>query len=84
MNVSESYKKYFKEDSPNMTSRFTYMALMRATVAKLFKQYDKMLVLDCDIIVNENIDELKKHVKDKKEKGEEQSIFVSISFILII
>ncbi|HAV89733.1 MAG TPA: hypothetical protein DCW44_00425 [Eubacterium sp.] len=58
MNVSEEYKKYFKEDSPNMTSRFTYMALMRATVAKLFKQYDKMLVLDCDIIVNENIDEL--------------------------
>lgn len=56
--INVSNQKYFPKDGPNMKSHFTYMALMRSVVAKMFPQYDKMLVLDVDTIVVEDISEL--------------------------
>lgn len=43
-----SGQKYFRKDGPNMTSGFTYMAMMRATLALEFPYLSKILALDCD------------------------------------
>lgn len=56
MNVSD--QKYFPDDSPNMKTRYSYMVLMRAVLADLFPQYDKVLSLDTDTIITDDISEL--------------------------
>lgn len=56
MNVSN--QQYFPESSPNYDNVWSYMCLMRAAFPKLFPQYDRILSLDIDIIVKENISEL--------------------------
>lgn len=53
-----SKQKYFKPDGPNMNSRYTYMAMMRATFAKEFPEYSRILSLDVDTIVYEDISDL--------------------------
>lgn len=55
-NVSDQI--YFDKDGPNMNSRFTYMAMMRAALAKEFPEYDRILSLDVDTIVTQNISQL--------------------------
>lgn len=49
MNVSN--QTWFLPDGPNMNTRFTYMVLLRAALAHLFPQYDRVLSLDVDTIV---------------------------------
>ena len=49
---------FFKQDGPNMNSRFTYMAMMRAALPFIFPQYDKILSLDIDTIAIQDISEL--------------------------
>ena len=51
-------QKYFKPDGPNMKSKFTYMALMRAAMAKEFENLDRILALDVDTIVVDDISKL--------------------------
>ena len=53
-----SGQQYFREDGPNMRSKFTYMAMMRATFAKEFPELDEILSLDVDTIVNEDVSDL--------------------------
>lgn len=53
-----SGQKYFVEDGPNMGSKFTYMAMMRAALAKEFPEYDRILSLDVDLYAEKNISEL--------------------------
>lgn len=53
--INVSGQQYFKSDGPNMKSRFTYMAMMRATLAKEFPDLDQILSLDVDTIVNKDI-----------------------------
>ena len=55
-NVSD--QKYFKPDGPNMKSKFTYMAMMRAALYKEFPKLDRILALDVDTIVNDDISSL--------------------------
>ena len=55
-NVSD--QKYFPHDGPNFKSRFTYMAMMRAALAKEFPEYDKILSLDVDTFAVQNMSEL--------------------------
>lgn len=55
-NVSD--QRYFGKDGPNMNSRFTYMAMMRAAYAKEFPKEDRILSLDVDTIVNQDISSL--------------------------
>lgn len=53
INVSD--QKFFAKDGPNMNSRFTYLAMMRATYAKIFPDIDRILSLDVDTIVDKYI-----------------------------
>lgn len=55
-NVSD--QGYFAKDGPNMDSGFTYMAMMRATYAKEFPELERILSLDVDTIVNQDISSL--------------------------
>ena len=50
-----SKQRYFKPDGPNMVSSYTYMALMRAAYALEFPEYDRILSLDIDTIVVDDI-----------------------------
>lgn len=50
-----SGQKYFKPDGPNMNSKFTYMAMMRAALAYEFPELDEILALDVDTIVDKDI-----------------------------
>ena len=56
--INISNQQYFPSTGPNFRSRFTYMALIRAALTKVFPTLDKILSLDVDTIVNENISEL--------------------------
>lgn len=56
--INVSKQTYFRKDGPNMGSKFTYMAMMRATYALMFPQYDKILSLDVDTIIDKDISEL--------------------------
>ena len=50
---------YFRQDSENMKSRFTYMAMMRAVLSKVLPQdLSRVLSLDVDTIVDQDISEL--------------------------
>ncbi len=53
-----SNQKYFPADGPNMRSRFTYMALIRAALCKEFPELDRILSLDVDTIVVEDIGDI--------------------------
>lgn len=56
MNVSD--QKFFSKFCPNILEHWTYMVLMRSAYSKMFPQYDRILSLDVDTIVDGNIDEL--------------------------
>ena len=56
--INVSNQGFFKKNGPNMNSRFTYMAMMRAALPFVFPQYKKMLSLDIDTIVDQDISEL--------------------------
>lgn len=49
----------FPPDGPNMKSRYTYMAMMRAALTKILPEdLDRVLSLDVDTIVDKNISDL--------------------------
>ena len=56
INVSD--QTYYPKDGPNMKTRFTYFAMMRAALAKIFPNHDKILSLDCDTICIKPMSEL--------------------------
>lgn len=56
--IDVSKQKYFKKDGPNVYKLWTWMVLMRAALPKLLPQYDRILSLDNDTIIDRNIDEL--------------------------
>ena len=49
---------YFDRTGPNATKRWTYMVLMKAALSKIFPEYDRVLFLDCDTIVEHDISQL--------------------------
>lgn len=53
-----SNQTWFLPSSPNFNSHWSYMVLLRAAYTKIFPQYDRILSLDVDTIVNRNIDDL--------------------------
>lgn len=55
-NVSD--QEYFNHWGPNMKSRFTYFAMMRAALPKVFPKYDRILSLDCDTICIRNVSDI--------------------------
>lgn len=56
--VNVSDQKYFPRNSANYKTPFSYMSLLRVCYTKLFPDLDKILQLDVDTIVVDNIDEL--------------------------
>lgn len=56
VNVSE--QTFFSHGGPNYSGRYTYMALMKAAVSKIFPDAEKVLVLDVDTIVNGDLSPL--------------------------
>lgn len=49
--------KWFKPDGPNMTSHFTWLAMLRAALCHIL-DVDKVLSLDCDTVCVGNIDDV--------------------------
>ena len=58
INASKIWRDYIKEDSPNMKSRFSYMAVIRPAFCHIFPQYDRILSLDVDTMVRSDISDL--------------------------
>ena len=57
--INVSRQKFFPLDGPNMRSKFTYLAMMRAVLAKVLPEdIDMVLSLDCDTIIHGSLDEL--------------------------
>lgn len=56
INVAE--QPWFKPGSPNFKNRYSYMTLMRCVLGELFEKEERILWLDCDTIVNDDISDL--------------------------
>lgn len=58
--INVSGQTFFAKDGPNMNSPYTYFAMMRAALALMpqFKDIDKILSVDCDVVALKNIDGL--------------------------
>ena len=56
--INVSGQPWFRMDGPNATKRWTWMVLMKAALSKIFPELDKVLYLDSDTIVLQDISEL--------------------------
>lgn len=56
--VNISGQDIFPEDGPNYHSRYTYMILFKAAMTRIFPDADRVLILDVDTIVREDISDL--------------------------
>ena len=56
--INISKQPWFKKDGPNFANVLSYMVLLRAAYTKIFPHLDKILSIDVDTIVNENISDL--------------------------
>jgi len=56
--VNVSGQTFFPPDGANTSTAFTYMALMKAALTKIFPDLSRILVLDVDTIVNDDISAL--------------------------
>lgn len=54
--VNVSSQGFFPRSGANFTTEFTYMSLLRVCYTKLFPELDKVLQLDVDTVVVDNID----------------------------
>lgn len=58
LDYSEKHKKYFKEGGANYHCGWSYFTLMRVAYPLIFKDYDKILSLDCDTLIQGDISAL--------------------------
>ena len=56
--INISNQTYFPADGPNFKNVLTYMVLIRAAYTKIFPNLDRILSIDMDTVVNENISDL--------------------------
>jgi len=56
--INVSNQKWFNNDGPNINNRCSYMVLLRVAFSKLFPELDRILTIDNDTIVRENISNL--------------------------
>lgn len=54
-NVKPLRDRYFRPDGPNMRSKFTWMAMMRALYPDLFPELDRVIQLDVDTIICDDL-----------------------------
>lgn len=55
INVAPLKDKYFRPDGPNMRSQFTYMAMLRAATPEILADEDRVIQLDVDTIVCDDL-----------------------------
>ena len=56
--INVSQQPWFDRTGPNATKRWTWMVLMKAAMSKLFPEQDRILCLDCDTLVEDNISQI--------------------------
>lgn len=56
--INVSGQPLFDRNGPNARKRWTYMVLLKAALSKILPRYDKVLFLDCDTIVENDISAL--------------------------
>lgn len=56
--INVSGQTWFPSDGPNMKNRCSYMVLLRVVFSKIFPDLDRILTIDNDTIINENISDL--------------------------
>ena len=56
--VNVSGQDIFSHDGPNFRTRYSYMALMKTAMPYVFPDLDRILILDVDTIVREDISDL--------------------------
>lgn len=69
INVTDEKYAFFAKDGPNYNSSWTYMILFRVCLSKIFPEIDKILNLDVDTIVVDNINDIWDMVPDDKYFG---------------
>lgn len=57
-NIVTDGLQYFPQSGPNRNSRWTYMSLIRLALHRILPDIDRVLYLDCDTIVIDNISAL--------------------------
>lgn len=58
INISKLVPLLFNPESPNYGSNWTYIGLIRSALTKVFPQHDRILSIDCDTVVLNDISEL--------------------------
>ena len=58
VNIKPLAMQTFSEKGPNFNNAWTYMCMVRAAFPDIFGCFDKILSLDCDIVVNDNVSDL--------------------------
>ena len=56
--INISNQRYFPQDGPNMNNYYTYMAMIRVAFSKIFPDLDRILSLDVDTIVVDDISDI--------------------------
>ena len=91
--INVSGQQYFPEDGPNFENSWTYMCMMRAAYPEIFRQYNKILSLDVDIIVQDDISDLWDYdltdyflagVPEKqRQKTEDDPIYINFGVVMM-
>ena len=58
INISKLVPTLFNPNGANYGSNWTYIGLIRSALTKVFPQYDRILSIDCDTVVLNDISEL--------------------------
>lgn len=58
INISKQVANWFVPGGANWNSDWTYIGLIRSALAKVFPDLDKILSIDCDTVVVEDVSEL--------------------------
>lgn len=53
--VNVKKQQFFHDNGPNYNTRYSYMILLRAALAKIFPDTDRILSMDADTIVHESL-----------------------------
>lgn len=56
--INVKNQQYFTEDGPNFNNSWTWMCMIRAAFPEIFVQYDKILSLDIDVVINDDVSDL--------------------------
>jgi len=58
INIKPLALHFFDQQGPNFNNSWTYMCMVRAAFPESFRDYDKILSLDVDVVVNDNVSDL--------------------------